>query len=85
MTHSGGDEVVNDDENPSCSTFIQKESVPRFTVWSEGFLYKVAPPEVKISPSMYFSIYNGLVQNSQNHCAISVKFLKNNFLLYKID
>ena len=29
--------------------------------------------------------FNGLVKNSQNHCAISVKFLKNDFLLYKID
>ena len=27
------------------------------TVWSEGFLYKVAPPELEISPSMYFSLY----------------------------
>ena len=29
--------------------------------------------------------FNSLVQNSQNYCAISVKFLKNDFLLYKID
>ena len=26
------------------------------TVWSEGFLYKDAPPELKISPIMYFDI-----------------------------
>ena len=31
------------------------------TVWSEGFLYKVAPLELKISPSMYFSMYNSMV------------------------
>ena len=31
------------------------------TVWSEGFLYKVAPPELKISLSMYFSMYNSMV------------------------
>ena len=29
--------------------------------------------------------FGGLVQNSQNYCAISVKFKKNDFLLYKID
>ena len=29
------------------------------TVWSEGFLDKVAPPELKISPIMYFVIQNG--------------------------
>ena len=31
------------------------------TVWSEGFLYKVAPPELKISPIMYFVIHNSVV------------------------
>ena len=31
------------------------------TVWSEGFLYKVAPPELEISPSMYVPIYNLVV------------------------
>ena len=31
------------------------------TVWSEGFLYKVAPPELKISPIMYFVIHNSIV------------------------
>ena len=29
--------------------------------------------------------FNGLVKHSQNHCTISVKILKNDFLLYKID
>ena len=29
-----------------------------FTVWSEGFLYKVTLPELKISPIMHFVIYN---------------------------
>ena len=34
----------------------------------------------------YHVQFNGLVKNSQNHCAISVKFKKkNNFLHYKID
>ena len=31
------------------------------TVWSEGFLYKVAPRELKISPIMYFVIHNSVV------------------------
>ena len=31
------------------------------TVWSEGFLYKVAPPELKISSIIYFVIHNLLV------------------------
>ena len=31
------------------------------TVWSQGFLYKVAPPELKISPIMYFVMYNSVV------------------------
>ena len=31
------------------------------TVWLEGFLYKVAPPELKNSPIMYFVIHNSVV------------------------
>ena len=31
------------------------------TVWSEVFLYKVAPPELKISPNVYFIMYNSVV------------------------
>ena len=31
------------------------------TVWSEGFLCKVTPPELKISPIMYFVMYNSVV------------------------
>ena len=31
------------------------------TVWSEGFLYKVALPELKISLIMYFVMYNSVV------------------------
>ena len=31
------------------------------TVWSEGFLHKVAPPELKISPNVYFIMYNSVV------------------------
>ena len=50
------------------------------TVWSEGFLYKVAPPELKNSPIMYFAI-----QNIENCCAIRAKFWKFDFWLYKID
>ena len=30
------------------------------TVWSQWFLYKVAPPELKISPMMYFVMYNSV-------------------------
>ena len=33
------------------------------TVWLEGFLYKVVPPELKISPIMYFVIHNS-IQNT---------------------
>ena len=47
------------------------------TVWSEGFLYKVVPPELKISPIMYFVIHNC--------CAIRAKLWKSNFWLYKIN
>ena len=31
------------------------------TVWSEEFLYKVASPELKNSPIMYFVIHNSVV------------------------
>ena len=31
------------------------------TVWSEGFLYNVAPPELKNSPNIYFVIHNSVV------------------------
>ena len=31
------------------------------TVGSERFLYNVAPPELKISPLMYFVIHNSVV------------------------
>ena len=31
------------------------------TVWSEGFLYKVAPLDLKILPIMYFVIHNSVV------------------------
>ena len=31
------------------------------TVWSDGFLYKVARPELKNSPIMYFVIHNSVV------------------------
>ena len=31
------------------------------TVWSERFLYKVGPQEVKNSPIMYFAMYNSVV------------------------
>ena len=32
-----------------------------YTAWSEGFLYKVAPLELKNSPIMYFVIHNSVV------------------------
>ena len=34
---------------------------PPTTVWSEGFLYKVALPKLKIQPIMYFVIHNSVV------------------------
>ena len=61
---------------PHCGMLFGKESLMRTlrpyklsvcadtlpgTVWSEGFLYKVAPPELKISPIMYFVIHNSVV------------------------
>ena len=30
------------------------------TVWSEGFLHKVPPPELKISPNVYFIMHNSV-------------------------
>ena len=48
------------------------------TVLSEGFLYKVAPLELKISPIMYFVIHNSVVlsiiQHIEKCCAIRTKF-----------
>ena len=41
--------------------FSLKNTYTLHTDWSEGFLYKVAPPELEISPSMYFSMYNLVV------------------------
>ena len=38
----------------------QKDNI-LYTVWSEGFLYKVASLELKISPIMYFVIHNSVV------------------------
>ena len=63
------------------------------TVWSEGFLYKVAPPELKISPIMYFGMYNSIVQAKVPKIIVPIKqkILKFNFyykkmiILIKID
>ena len=67
--------------------FATSQNCSLNTVWSEGILYKVAPPEFKnFTRHVFFHVqFNGLVKNSQDYCAISVKFLKNNILLYKID
>ena len=43
-----------------------------FTVWSEGFLYNVAPLKLKNSPIMYFVIHNSVV--SANILKIVVPF-----------
>ena len=43
----------------NCNTYAIKNEY--YTVWSEEFLYKVAPPELKISPIMYFVIHNSVV------------------------
>ena len=46
-----------------------------------GRLYKVAPPELKISPIMYFVIQNtvsGVIQNIENRCTIF--FISSQFL-----
>ena len=32
-----------------------------YTVWSGGFLYKVAPLELRILPILYFVMYNSVV------------------------
>ena len=57
-----------------------------YTVWSEGFLYKVDQPELKISPIMYFVIYNSVVLSKILKIIVPLKqkFKKNQFLLYKI-
>ena len=46
--------------NPEGWTPIQRAAYLG-TVRSEGFLYKVALPELKISPIMYFVIHNSVV------------------------
>ena len=43
------------------------------TVWSEGFLYKVAPPELNISPIMYFVMYNSIVQAKVPKIIVPIK------------
>ena len=43
------------------------------TVWSERFVYKVAPPELEISPSMYFSMYNSIVQSKVPKIIVPLK------------
>ena len=43
------------------SLFIDITLESRGTVWSEGFLHKVAPPELKISPNVYFIMYNSVM------------------------
>ena len=40
---------------------VWEEKLGHNTVWSEEFLYKVALPELKISPIMYFVIHNSVV------------------------
>ena len=57
------------------------------TVWSEGFLYKVPLPVLKISPIMYFVIHNSVVlskilkivvpleQNFENSIFDSIKLI----------
>ena len=51
------------------------------TVWSEGFLNKVAPPELNISPRMYFVIHNSVVniQNIEKYCAILILIVYANY------
>ena len=46
-----------------CAIILYQHFLKRacVTVWSEGFLYKVTPPELKISPIMYFVIHNSVV------------------------
>ena len=44
------------------------------SVWSEGFLYKVALPELKISPIMYvFVMYNSIVQAKVPKIIVPIK------------
>ena len=43
------------------------------TVWSEGFLYKIALPELKISPIMYFAMYNSIVQAKVPKIIVALK------------
>ena len=52
-----------------------------YTVWSEVFLYKVAPPELKISPIMYFVIHNSVVLSKILKIIVPLKhnFKKNQF------
>ena len=44
-----------------------------YTVWSEGVLYKVAPPELNISPIMYFVMYNSIVKAKVPKIIVPIK------------
>ena len=45
----------------NCHISLKQKFWIWYTVWSEGFLYKVATPDLKISPIMYFVIHNSVV------------------------
>ena len=38
-----------------------------------GFLYKIAPPELKISPIMYFVMYNSIIQDKVPKITVTLK------------
>ena len=56
------------------------------TVGSEGFLYKVALPELKISPIMYFVIHNSVVLSKILKIVVPLEqnFEKTNFYSKKL-
>ena len=57
-----------------------------FTVWSQGFLYKVALPELKISPIMYFVMYNSVVLSKMLKIVVPLEqnFEKTDFYSIKL-
>ena len=54
------------------------------TVWSVGFLYKVAPPKLKISLIMYFVMYNWEVLSKILKIVLPLEHEKTDFYSIKL-
>ena len=49
---------IEEDDMPCICADCGYDFIGKNTAWSEWFLCKVAPPELKISPIMYFVTHN---------------------------